>query len=269
VIKDAIVALPALERYEMKYAVPADWIAPISAFAEAYCLLDDYSSRAGDAFYQVNSLYLDSPGFEFMRMRSEGTFDRFNLRVRTYGSAPTPPYFLELKRKQGDIIRKYRARVNDADLRKVLDPATDIGPCLAVPGDREWAELFRRLAFTYGAVPVVMTGYRRKAYISRCDDYARLTFDIGLRYRAESGYRPFATDEGAAPSDAETLFDAGPEAILELKCHAKYVPLWMVDLVRAFGLKRRGFSKYAAAMAHVFGHYAFDTGDRRAKGRDL
>jgi hypothetical protein len=266
--KEALFAVPALERYEMKYAVPSAWIGPISAFAESYCLLDGYSSRAEDGFYQVNSLYLDSPGFAFMRMRMGGASDRFNLRVRAYGASPRPPYFLEVKRKQGDIIRKYRARVNDPDLEKVLDPTAEIGPCLAAAGDAESAHLFRRLVFAYGAAPVVMTGYRRKAYFSQCDDYARLTFDIGLRYRAESGYRPFAVEEGTAPSDPETLFDPGSEVILELKCQAKYVPLWMVDLVRTFGLTRRGFSKYAAGMAKAFGHYGFDTGDRQAKGWD-
>jgi hypothetical protein len=256
---------PTLERYEMKYVVPASLIGPISAFAEAYCALDGHSAQAEGGFYQVNSLYLDSPGFEFLRMRTGGSPDRFNLRVRSYGALPRPPYFLEVKRKQGDIIRKYRALALDPDLERMLDPALDIAPFLAGPGDIGSADLFRRLAFAYGAVPVVMTGYRRKAYVSHCDEYARLTFDIGLRYRAESGYRPFAVEEGMAPSDPETLFDERAGAILELKCFAKTVPLWMVDLVRAFGLQRRGFSKYAAGMEKAFGSYVFDTGDRRAK----
>ncbi len=260
--------LPTLERYEMKYVVPPDMIGPISSFAEAYCALDWHSAQAEAGFYQVNSLYLDSPAFDFLRMRLGGSPNRFNMRVRSYGFRPRPPYFLEVKRKQGDIIRKTRARILDPDLERMLDPAVDIAPYLAVPGDAGSAELFRRLVASYGAVPVVMTGYRRKAYVSHCDDYARLTFDIGLRYRAESGYRPFAVEEGTAPSDPETLFDDGASVILELKCYAKFVPLWMVDLVRAFGLIRRGFSKYSAGMAKAFGQYAFDTGDRRAKGWD-
>lgn len=257
---------PVLERYEMKYVVPASWIGPISAFAEAYCALDWHSARAEAGFYQVNSLYLDSPGFDFLKMRMGGAADRFNMRVRTYGERPRPPCFLEIKRKQGDIIRKYRARVNDGDLERMLDPAVPIAPFLSAPGDARNAELFRGLVHSYGAVPVVMTGYRRKAYVSQCDEYARLTFDIGLRYRAESGYLPLEAEGGTSPSDVETLFEEGAGAILELKCYAKFVPLWMVDMVRAFGLKRRGFSKYTAGMAKVFGRYAFDTGDRRAKG---
>jgi SPX domain protein involved in polyphosphate accumulation len=263
------VGLPTLERYEMKYVVPVEWIGPISAFAEAYCALDWHSAQGEAGFYQVNSLYLDSPNFDFLKMRLGGASDRFNMRVRSYGERPRPPYFLEVKRKQGDIIRKYRARVTDPDLERMLDPAVDIAPFLAVPGDEGSAALFRRLVHAYGAVPVVMTGYRRKAYVSHCDEYARLTFDIGLRYRAESGYRPFAVEEGTAPTDVETLFDDGPGTILELKCYAKFVPLWMVDLVRSFGLRRRGFSKYSAGMAKAFGHYAYDAGDRRAKGWDV
>lgn len=267
-MKRAIAAAPALERYEMKYTVPADLIGPISAFVEAYCALDSHSARIADGFYQVNSLYLDSPGFIFLRQRREGTPDRFNMRVRSYGPEPRPPYFLEVKRKQGDIIRKYRARLKDPDLRGALDPAADLAPRLVSPEDAGGAELFRRLVHAYGAAPVVMTGYRRKAYVSLCDEYARVTLDIGLRYRPEREYRPFAV-EGTAPSDTEVLFDEGASVILELKCYAQYVPLWMVDLARAFGLKRRGFSKYSAGMAMAFGHYGFDNGDRTAKGWDV
>jgi hypothetical protein len=255
-----------LERYEMKYSVPAALIGPISAFVETYCDADAHSLRAPGNFYQVNSLYFDSPAFAFLRQRRERAPDRFNMRVRTYGDSPEPPYFLEVKRKQGDIIRKYRAMARDPDLERLLAPDTDPEAMLAAPSDLPGAALFRRLAHAYGAVPVVMTGYRRKAYVSRCDDYARVTFDVGLRCRAEAAYRLFAVEEGTAPSDPETLFDGAPGAILELKCYASYVPLWMVDLVRAFDLRRRGFSKYAAGMERVFGQYAFDRGDRVVKG---
>ena len=254
--------LPVLERYELKFTIPTELVAPISDFAEAYCFMDRHSTLSPGGFYQVNSLYLDSPDYVFLRNRLERLPDRFNMRVRSYGLIPEAPYFLEVKRKQGDIIRKHRARVLDEDLERVLDPGRDCSTALVSPGDLVSAEHFRALAHRFNAAPVVMTSYRRKAYISHCDDYARVTFDIGLRYQPQREYRPLSVEGGMAPSDTETRYDEGTSVILELKCYSQYVPLWMVDMIRTFDLRRRGFSKYATAMSQVFRNYAFDDGTR-------
>ncbi len=261
------VVIPA--RYELKYTIPFSQVADISAFVEPYCSLDYHSSLSPDKFYQVNSLYFDSPDFVLLRNRLAGLHDRFNMRVRTYGAEPREPWFLEVKRKIGDIIRKYRARVKAGDLARILDPGLDVGQFLMNPGDAKNAELFRRLAHAYNAVPVVQTTYRRKAYFSTCDDYARVTFDRGLRFQARDAYDPIPSEAAFAPSDLETIFDEGTSVILELKCPAQNVPLWMVDLVRTFELRRRGFSKYSAGMAQVFRRYEFDPGSRVPAGQVL
>ena len=247
-----------LERYELKYTIPAGMVEAISAFIRPYCFLDRYSNLAADGYYQVNSLYLDSPDFTFLRSRLEGCENRFNLRARSYGEKPALPYFLEVKQKTGDVIRKYRARVRDADLENVLDPARSDREYLVDPAEAASADLFRRLAHTYNAAPVIMTSYRRKAFISGCDEYARVTFDAGLRFMAQPEYLPLFLGEEMAPSDAETCFDEGCSVVLELKCFSKYVPLWMVDLIRTFELKRRSFSKYGSGAAQVFQRHTFD-----------
>lgn len=253
-------SIPA--RYELKYTIPSELIAPISAFVEPYCALDYHSSISPDHFYQVNSLYFDSPEFILLRNRLGGLQDRFNMRVRTYGARPKAPWFLEVKRKMGDIIHKYRARVKDVGLARILDPATDPSEFLASPADAANAARFRRLAHAYNTAPVVQTTYKRKAYASVCDDYARVTFDTGLRYLARSEYDPLPAEESFAPSDLETVYDEGTNVILELKCQSKSVPLWMVDMVRAFELRRRSFSKYSAAVSQVFRRYEFEPGMR-------
>lgn len=256
-------ALAVLERYELKYTIPEDMIAPISAFVEAYCHPDFHSEKSLGGFYQVNSLYLDSPEYLFLRNRLARIPDRFNMRVRSYGNLPVTPYFLEVKRKSGDIIRKHRARIHDENLERILDPALDLTG-LVSPREAENAALFRDLVHRYNAAPVVMTSYRRLAYISNCDEYARVTFDIGLRYMRQREYQPLNL-EGLAPSDVECRFDEGASVILELKCYSRYVPLWMVDLIRTFQLTRRGFSKYSSGMAQVFRNYEYDDGNRMSR----
>jgi SPX domain protein involved in polyphosphate accumulation len=250
--------LPVLERYELKFTVPWDKVDAMCEFIAPYCQMDKHSSLSGDGFYQVNSLYFDTPEFLFLRNRLNGCENRFNMRVRTYGPKPVLPYFLEVKQKRGDIIRKYRARIKEPDLAKVLEAAVLGESDLVSPGEAENAALFRRLAHTYNAHPVLMTSYRRRAFFSECDDYARVTFDIGLRFKPQSGYLPFDVGEDLAPSDVEGCYDEGTNVVLELKCYSQYVPLWMVDMIRCFDLRRRGFSKYSAGAAQVFHRTKFD-----------
>jgi SPX domain protein involved in polyphosphate accumulation len=258
-MKADLAPLPVLERYELKYTIPEDMVGPISAFIEPYCALDKHSEMSHDSFYQVNSLYLDTPEYLFLRNRKARIHNRFNMRVRSYSENPSPPYFLEVKQKAGDVIRKHRARIKDPDLARVLDP--NAGPeCLGVAGDADNAALFRDLVHRFNAAPVVMTRYRRKAYFSHCDEYARVTFDAGLRWMQQREYKPLCLD-GLAPSDVETLFDDRTSVVLELKCFTQYVPLWMLDLIRTFDLRQRGFSKYGAGMAQVFRKYEFDDGN--------
>jgi SPX domain protein involved in polyphosphate accumulation len=255
-------AAPVLERYEMKYTIPMEQMPGIVDFLAPYCQPDKYSENSPDGFYQVNSLYMDSPEFIFLRRRLDGSENRFNMRVRSYGPKPVLPYFLEIKHKLGDIVRKYRARIQDESLERILAPDTDVTKDLTDSREADNAVLFRRLVHTYNAAPVVMTSYRRMAFFSNCDDYARVTFDVGLRFMPQQEYRPLDVSELLAPSDMETVFDDRCSVVLELKCYSKQVPLWMVDLVRTFDLKRRGFSKYSAALAQVFSRHEFDESHR-------
>jgi VTC domain len=251
-----------LERYELKFTIPFEWIDPITDFARTYCHFDRYSTVTPSGFYQVNSLYLDTPDFFFLRQRINGAPNRFNMRVRSYGPQPELPYFLEVKQKCGDIVRKYRAALKHDDLRLMLDVGFDAVPYLKAPWEANNLALFKRLVHHYNAAPVAITSYRRKALFSHCDDYARVTFDIGMCCAAQKEYLPFELPPGLAPTDMETLFDDGTSVVLELKCYSNQVPLWMVDLIRAFGLNRRGYSKYSSAMMRVFGKYQFDDSNR-------
>jgi hypothetical protein len=239
-----------LERYELKYTIPCYLVDEISHFVSAYCFLDKYSEKSPDLFYKINSLYFDTPSFLFLRQRKEAVHRRFNMRIRSYGDHPQLPYFLEVKQKRGDIIKKLRAKVFDADLYNLLHgPNSDS----FLSGDKEAPSrsAFLRLMHSYNAQPQVLVQYRRKAYISHYEDYARVTFDKELRYMEQHEYSPVPVEEKMAPSDVETRFDAGCNLILELKCYTSFVPLWMIDLIRKFQLVRRGFSKFTTCMLPI------------------
>ncbi len=258
--------IPALlERYELKFTIPSVLVDPISEFASAYCSLDKYSKVSENGYYRVNSLYLDTPGYLFLKKRMEGAENRFNMRVRSYGDNPTMPYFLEIKQRSGGTIKKFRASVKNENWYKVYtEPGFKAGEVDNDPMEIRNRALFERMIYTYNLSPKILTQYRRKAWVSEIDEYARLTFDVDLRYKPESNYNLVPREEEMVPSDQVLLFDPGCSVILELKCYASRVPLWMIDLVKYFDLRRRSFSKYKTGAMEIFQIHHHDAASRVA-----
>ena len=245
---------PVLERYELKYLIPWEYVEPITDFLMVYCSLDYYSEIAkdNDCFYKISSLYLDTPNYEFLRQRMEGKAIRFNMRARAYGDGDKAPYFLEIKNRTGisGVVKKYRATVDEQNWPAFLtDPgyrpsASDSSAEIANK------ELFLRLATTYAIEPKILTKYQRRAFFSNVDKYARVTMDANMQYRVESDYTVCSSYD-MTNYDNETIYayntHSDASVVLELKCDVGEVPYWMLDLVRLFDLKQLGFSKYISS----------------------
>lgn len=249
---------PQIDRFEMKFTIPFSMIDPISEFASVYCSPDKYSLQSENGYYKVNNLYLDTPDYLFLRMRLMSVQNRFNLRVRSYRSDTGMPYFLEIKQKNGQIIRKYRAKVTDQEWYKVYtEPGFESNSESDDPLETRNRKLIERMIYSYNASPKVLTQYIRKAWVSDVDDYARVTFDMELKYAPETEYNLTPNEDAMVSCDPETVFDSGCSVILELKCYSAFVPLWMIDLIKYFDLQRRSFSKYLTGVREVLGLYAF------------
>lgn len=255
---------PLLQRYELKYLIHHSMVDEISRFASIYCSMDTYSQLSADNYYTVNSLYLDSPGFLFLKKRLEGEDNRFNMRARTYGYDKTQPVFLEIKYKSGSILRKYRGKVGSSQYPSVITA----GCFLPQEGDNSKenrsSNLFIKLAHTYIAEPKVLIQYKRKAFVSRYDQYARITFDKDLCYKKQDDYSCVPEPEELHYCRNELTFPSDGDVILELKCYTSRVPLWMLDLIRTFDLHRSSFSKYLAGMREVFENRNYDNNDRQS-----
>jgi hypothetical protein len=247
-----------LERFELKYTIPSFMVEPIVNFIKPYCSYDSYSAKSVDTenYYKVNSLYFDTPEYLFLRKRLARSENRFNMRIRSYGDEPVPPYFLEIKQRRGDTIRKFRAKCEDTFLKELSTSELKPIHFSSSEKERKNQELFFHLMQTNHANPVVLVQYMRKAFVSDVDDYARVTFDRSLRYMPQIGYNVHPCERSMCPCDFQTNFDDGCSIILELKCYTSYVPMWMLDLVRRFQLRRRGFSKYSNCLKPVFDRYA-------------
>lgn len=248
---------PLLDRFESKYVIPFEMVEPVAEFIKPYCSHDKYSAISPDSFYKVNSLYFDTPDYHFLHQRLRKAEKRFNMRIRGYGDNPQLPYFFEIKQRIGDIVRKTRALVENPEYEEYFgkDPYT-------FPGDdsdknREKCIMFYKTVHKYNARPVVLVQYRRRAFFSNYDEYARVTFDIDLRYMepSDNSFKPLPVEEKMSYCENQADYECGTYVILELKCYTSFVPLWMVDVVRTFDLQRRGFSKFSTCLKPLFSKY--------------
>lgn len=240
-----------LERHELKYLIPFSYVEPISRFIAPYCQLDYYSELADENFYAVNSLYFDTQNLEFLHKKLYGTLSRVNMRVRAYDDGSKAPYFMEIKHKKGAVVKKYRATASDDEWPRILTDAAYRVDESEQGINRQNKEFFLRLATSYAIEPKILTRYRRRAFFSTVDEYARVTMDIDMQCRPETEYTMLVGDT-MVNYDNETIYAyntyTDANVVLELKSNIGEVPMWMLDLIQAFNLKQEGFSKYMNSM---------------------
>jgi len=237
-----------LERYELKYHVPITMAPALGQYLQHWCQLDPHSERSPDGFYRISSLYVDSPRYTLLRAGNAKPDGRFNMRIRAYGDHPeqSRSWHFEIKEKSNDQVTKFRGVVKGLP-PSVLWDDPDLALSQAEGEDRANLEKFLHRILSYNVRPFVLTQYRRKAWFGTSDVYARVTLDTGMRWREERDFDFSAADREMRPSDLPCRFDPGCNAVLELKCGRDKFPIWIMDLIRQFGLVRSGFSKFESA----------------------
>ncbi len=265
---------PAIERYELKYVIPYAMIAPISEYLAPYCVYDNHSMAFDDRFYPVNSLYFDTVNYRFLKLRKWGIDRRFNMRVRAYGDGTEGPYFAEVKYKTPTCVRKFRATLLTSEWPTFLKSAISRSYAGAHNSKETSSRaLFQQLAEAYAIEPKIFTCYRRRAFVSTIDEYARVTFDIDMRYRPQdplgsSNCYSLSPDGACINYDAQGVYDEeshySSNVIMELKSSVGTIPVWMVELIRRFELKQVGFSKYlnSTETEHFDNGWNYMAGDR-------
>lgn len=243
--------MPDLEipcRRELKYVIPEWRVDEVRAAIQPFCVLDEHCARHGERSYVVTSIYFDTWVRDLFRVARERRPRRLKLRARTYGDEPGGPVFLEVKRKERDVVRKTRGRVSAEWAERLRGRA----PADASPGELAFRDELTRLS----GEPALLVRYEREAWHSEIDAYARVTFD--RRITVQEWTRPEFGDAAAgwmAVDDPATL-RAGPRSVvLELKCPLE-VPRWMSGLAERLGLQRVGLSKYCIGVERVWGRTA-------------
>lgn len=234
-----------IERREYKYLIDPETAAAVRACIRPYCDLDANAERQPRQRYTVETLYLDTPALTLFWANDHEQMDRVKIRVRGYAEAPDSPVFLEVKRRVNDVICKTRGRVVRREwVRLLQDDAAPI-PAAIEAKDRAPVERFLSMARSMHVRPFTHVRYDREPWVSRVDDYARVTFDTRIRARTTDRYELADHPDGwRGLDDAVTQHAVGDSmVVLELK-FTSAVPRWMVDVVRSLGLVRHAFSKY-------------------------
>lgn len=234
-------------RHELKYVIPAALVEPICHFIRPYCEEDKYSQLSPDGTYPITSLYLDTPQDRVIHSKFAGLANRYSLRVRSYSTTGAFPYFLEIKQKVRGFTKKMRCALTQADWNETWDPEYPDWLGRGTFSKGRNYDLFLHLTTSIGAKPKYLTQYRRRAFFSLVDDYARVTFDSALRYQLRDFYDLCPYDPEMLGYDHEICMDQEDSSVvLELKSTPQ-IPIWMSDLVATFGLEQGGFSKFGNA----------------------
>jgi SPX domain protein involved in polyphosphate accumulation len=220
-----------LERREYKYLLPMSRANELRAGLAGVARLDPYAGP--DGTYVIRSLYLDTGDLHLYHANSAEQGDRFKVRVRSYPGA-NAPIFLEVKRRAGDVIRKVRVKVPMDRWPSLLDTRDPD------PREASFVDLVRR----HDLRPTTFVEYRREAWMSELDDYARVTIDQEICAMPSNGWSLDPSGSGWRPIDhMMNTVTFEPVAVVELK-FAGPAPIWMHRLVGRMELIRYAFSKY-------------------------
>ena len=207
-------------RLELKYCLPELLAADVLDRARGHLVPEPLALGAQQ---RVTSLYLDTPDLTFLRWHRQRVGDRYKLRIRAYGELPATTLYVELKCKNGQVVRKER------------------GAFPAAIRDAVVAECHAR----HGATPRMLVSVVRESLRDPGQPTA-VTVDRALRYQPTT--RIDMIGDAGAWKTLPLPPCAGPAPVLvELKFGAD-APLWMAALSEQLAPWRVSFSKYATAM---------------------
>ena len=237
----------SFERFEYKYFVPKMLLGPIRRFIAPYMVRDKHSAHSPLGRYTITNLYLDTPELSLYWAHRNGALDRYKLRLRAYGEQADGALFFEVKRKVKQVVLKNRVRIKREVVETLL--RNGHGPLPSTLAAHNLEDFMGRYV-RGGCLPVVLLRYEREAYESVFGEYARLTFDRGIRYQPAQGMDLRGEEENWIYLDHPTnTWGVEKGVLVELK-FTRFLPAWMVDLVRTFDLERHEFSKYLVALTH-------------------
>lgn len=174
-----------MSRIEYKYLVEKKMMQKLRENILPHVDLDKYSDIREKKEYTVRSVYYDSLKFDFYHEKIEGIRKRKKVRIRGYNEySNDSDVFLEIKRKDGPIISKFRSSIafnnlnslfETGDVKKYINNGIS-GPDTTGNGERFLFQIKNR-----GLVPAILISYEREAFFYKFNRDLRITLDKNLR----------------------------------------------------------------------------------------
>jgi hypothetical protein len=236
-------------RYESKYIIPKSLVCALRRFVEPFCIPDPYA-RGCPPEYTITTLQLDDPWLSLHYAKEREALSRFKLRARTYGEIGSSPMFAEVKAKLEQTIVKSRVAIPYGVWSKDLVFGVKVPSCFK--SERQEVDFlqFKRLVWELGARPVLLVRYVRESYIGAIDRYARVTFDRKLQYQMTDSWTDFGRSGQWRSMDSTEAQGFGlpySGLVMEVKT-LSHMPVWVLDMVEKFQLKKIGNCKYSTAL---------------------
>jgi len=231
-------------RYEFKYLISPAKATAIDNYVAEYLPVDRFSKMYRDGYYDICSLYLDSPDMRLCRESMTGVLNRYKLRIRCYSDDPSTPRFFEIKRRANTVIIKSRAKVNIMDVPKIL-AGRFIQPASKLPQEVEKLKQFMLYMQSINARPVILIRYKRKAYEGVAENRVRVTFDKQLHFKVETAPSVYLNGNGWQMNNIGLKW-----IILEIKYTGRF-PAWLNRMIEYFNIQQHSVSKYATSIKNA------------------
>jgi len=223
------------QRFEFKYLITFDQLHKIKSFLKRYVELDKYAQQTRSGFYEVISLYFDSPKFYYYQEKVDGVKKRKKIRLRTYRvNGQFIDYaFFEIKRKHDAIILKDRFLLSkneyfDAVQNNLKPINNDDKNKNNIVEEYLWEKNQRLIS------PKVLVAYSREPYLGKFNKNFRVTFDYHIKSKAGASLYEYN-------SDLDNVLDEG--AIMEIKFNGR-LPHYIQKIIDKYDLQRIAYSKY-------------------------
>lgn len=167
--------------------------------------------------YRVTSQYYDTPDLKAYWEKIDGVNPRRKIRLRTYNQGPS---FLEIKRRDGQTVSKFRIGVPEG-----LEAAVPLEELVEKMEPSQGLQRFERFCDREVLLPSAVIRYQREAWVDSHHERLRVTFDH------------FCTVGESTPFLPPTA------VVLEIK-FTQVLPVWLRELLTFQGLLPERLSKY-------------------------
>lgn len=225
-------AIEVFNRFEHKYKLDEETFNKIIEVIDRHMIPDKYCPN--HSLYTIANVYYDTADNYLIRNSLSKPCYKEKLRMRAYG-VPNEgdKVFLEIKKKYRGLVNKRRTSIELYEACHFCETGAtpDIKPYMNKQVVNELEYFIKH----YHVEPKVYIAYDRLAYFEKGNDDLRISFDTNIRARRENVRLDFG-DEG------EQLLPEGTR-LMEIKTSRAF-PLWLVQLLSKYKLRRSSFSKY-------------------------